>query len=289
MHIAIFATLNRPLALEVVHEVIPWLMARGHHISVGPEVGKLVAYPQYRVPEDQVIQGADLVLSIGGDGTMLGAVRAAAPFGVPVLGINAGALGFLTELAREQTFEYLPRVLAGDYTIEARMMLTATLRRGSTTVTEFVGLNDAVVRQGATGRLIHLDVQVAGHTLGHFSADGLIVSTPTGSTAYNLSAGGAIIHPTASVISLVPICPHSLSFRPIIIPAADPIAIFCEGNAHSDEMMITVDGQPPTPVLPGDHIILTPAPQSGLLIKLGLASFYDRLREKLQWGGSRVE
>ncbi len=117
------------------------------------------------------------------------------------------------------------------------------------------------------------------------SADGLIISTPTGSTAYGLSAGGPIVHPATSVIILIPICPHSLTFRPLVVPATDPIEVICESNSHGDEMLMSVDGQDPIPALTGDRVLITPAKDQALLVKLGLASFYDRLREKLQWGG----
>jgi NAD+ kinase len=216
---------------------------------------------------------------------MLGAVRASAPRGVPVLGVNAGALGFLTELTPEQLPEYLPRVLAGEYQVEPRMMLRATAYRGDTVVAESLALNDVVVRQGATGRLIRLDVSVAGHLLGDFGADGIIFSTPTGSTAYGLAAGGPIAHPLASVIVMVPICPHSLSFRPMVIPTEDCIEVLCKGNYHGDDMVLSTDGLEPVTLLTGDRVVIERAAEQALLIKLGLFSFYDRLREKLQWGG----
>jgi len=287
MHIAIFAAINRPQALEIVQRTISWLTERGDTVSISPELGRATGCLQYRVPEDQVIQGADIAFSIGGDGTMLGAVRAAAAHGVPVLGVNAGMLGFLTELTPEELFDLLPRIVAGDFNLERRMMLHAAITRDGAVLSEHIGLNDVVVRQGVTGRLIHLDVLVAGHQLGHFGADGLIICSPTGSTAYGLSAGGPIVHPSAVVMTLVPICPHSLSFRPMVIPAIDPVEIICEGNIHGDTMMVTVDGQEPISVEPGSRVVVSPAHERAILVKFGLFSFYDRLREKLQWGGGR--
>lgn len=285
MQIAVFASLNRPHALDIARQLIAWLREHGYTVRMNPALGRALNCLECRFPDEQVLNDVELAISVGGDGTMLGTVRLAAPQRVPVLGVNAGALGFLTELTPKELPEYLPRVLAGDYQPEPRMMLNGKLIRGTEVCAEDVALNDIVVRQGETGRLIKLNVLVCGHQLSRMSADGLIISTPTGSTAYGLSAGGPIVHPATSVTILVPICPHSLSFRPLVVPATDPIEVICEGNSHGDNMLVTADGQEPIPVLTGDRIIITPAKERALLVKLGLASFYDRLREKLQWGG----
>ena len=285
MQIALFATLMRPHALDIVRQTASWLLAREQTVRMAPALARAIDCGPCAVPEEQVIAGADLALAIGGDGTVLGAVRAAAPARVPVLGMNAGALGFLTELSPTQMTTYLPRVLAGDYTLEPRMMLRARAYRGDALLREDIALNDVVVRQGAKGRLVTLELAIAGYHLGRMSADGLILSTPTGSTAYGMAAGGPIIHPIAQVMVMVPICPHSFSFRPMVIPATDPMEIRCESNQHGDEMMLSVDGQQPETLFAGDRVIIQPAAEQALLVKLGLSPFYDRLREKLQWGG----
>lgn len=285
MIISLVATTHRPRAITIVQELTALLTREGHDVRMAPALARMSGCTAYAIDEQLLMQGADMAIAIGGDGTMLGAVRMAAPHRVPVLGINAGALGFLTELTPEQLPDNLPRVLTGQYALESRLMLHGAVYREGTCIVESVALNDIVVRQGAKGRLINLHVQVAGHTLGRFGADGLIFSTPTGSTAYGLSAGGPIVHPTTSVVVLVPVCPHSLSFRPMVIPITDPIDVTCEGNQHGDEMMLTADGQDPTILLTGDRVVIHPAPERALLIKLGLFSFYDRLRKKLQWGG----
>lgn len=285
MRIAVIASLHRPRALEIARQTVDWLLKRGNPVRMAPALAQALDCATCRAPAEQVVVGTDIVIAIGGDGTMLGAVRDAAPHHVPVLGVNAGALGFLTELTPEEVPLYLPHVLEGAYTTEARMMLHAEIMRGEQVIGSSLALNDIVVRQGAKGRLINLDVVVAGHQLGYFGADGLIISSPTGSTAYGLSAGGPIVHPLTSVLVLVPICPHSLAFRPMVIPARDPVQILCESNQHGDEMMVSADGQDPFTVFPGDRVIVHPAPEQALLVKLGLSPFYDRLREKLQWGG----
>lgn len=285
MQIALFATVGRPRAVNIAQDITGWLLRHGHQVRLAPQLAQACSCGVSCATDGELVAGADLAIAVGGDGTMLGAVRACAPFSVPVLGVNAGALGFLTELTPENLPTYLPQIVDGQYTVESRMMLQAQLYRGEASVADAIALNDIVVRQGAKGRLISLDVSVAGHKLGRFSADGLIFSTPTGSTAYGLSAGGPIVHPTTLAVVLVPICPHSLSFRPMVIPPTDPIEILCRSNQHGDEMMLTSDGQEPITVLQDDRIIVRPAEKYALLVKLGLFSFYDRLREKLRWGG----
>lgn len=285
MRIALFATTNRPKALVIVQHITELLLQAGQQVRMAPELAHACVTPNCAVPEDEVVIDADLAMAIGGDGTMLRAVRNAAPHGVPIIGLNAGALGFLTELTPDQLPDYLPRILNGDYAIEQRMMISGQLLRESQVIANILALNDIVIHQGGKGRLIHLDVTVAGSQLGHFGADGVIFSTPTGSTAYGMAAGGPIINPTATVIALVPICPHSLSFRPMVIPTTDVIQVFCGSNQHDDEMMVTADGQDPIPARYGDRVIIQPAQRSAQLVKLDLFSFYDRLREKLQWGG----
>jgi NAD+ kinase len=284
MQIALFASLIRPDAVGIVRRTVSWLLEHGHGVRMSVTLAEGVGCASCGLQDSEIIDGANLALAIGGDGTMLNVAAIAAPRQVPVLGVNAGALGFLTELTPEQLPDYLPRVLAGDYTMEPRMLLRARLHRGDTVVADSLALNDIVVRQGPQNRMINLEVLVAGHRLGRLTADGLILSTPTGSTAYCLSAGGPIVHPTASVVVLVPICPHSLSFRPMVIPAMDPVTIQLESNRHGDEMMVTTDGNAPLVGLPGDCLTIEPAPEHALFVKLNLFSFYDRLREKLQWG-----
>jgi len=284
MRIVIFASLYRPHALEIVRRTVAWLHEHDQSVQMATPLAQAVGCAECGIPEEAVVQGADFAISIGGDGTMLGAVRTAAPCGVPVLGVNAGALGFLTEITPDELPVSLPRLLDGEYALESRMMLEASHYRGVETLGVMCALNDVVVRQGAQGRLITLHLLIAGHELGDMGADGVIISTPTGSTAYGLAAGGPIVHPTVSVMVLVPICAHSLSFRPLVVPATDPVEILCAGNPHHDEMMLTSDGQQPIPVLTGDRVVVRPALHPARLVKFGLSSFYDRLREKLQWG-----
>lgn len=285
MRILLIAANSRPQAVSLAREVQAWLHGHGHQVHMPMGLAATTGCTGCGVPDDGLTQGADLAIAIGGDGTVLQTVHLAASHHLPVLGINAGALGFLTELTPDEYPRYLPRVLEGEYTLEPRMLIRGIAYRGTQVLGEFIALNDIVVRQGAMSRLIKLRVTVAGHELGQYVSDGLIVSTPTGSTAYGLSAGGPIIYPTASAMALIPICPHSLSFRPVVIPATDAIEIACESNSYRDEMLVTADGLTPLVVCAGDRVTVQPAPEKALFVKLGLFSFYDRLREKLQWGG----
>jgi NAD+ kinase len=285
MHLALFAIQTRPRALEIAEVVLRWAATHGLRVRMPVGLAAALGRSEGGVPDDHVAVGAKLAIAVGGDGAMLAAVRACAPHGVPVLGVNAGALGFLTEVTPAELSEHLPRLLNEEYTLERRMMVHARVYRENVIVWEGSALNDVVIHQAGQGRLVHLDVVVSGHSLGHFSADGLIISTPTGSTAYGLAAGGPILHPTTSVLVLVPICPHSLAFRPIVVPATDPIQVHCDSNVHGDAMSVTADGQEPVPLRTGDRVVVHPATEPALLIKFGHFSFYDRLREKLQWGG----
>lgn len=285
MRIALFASIHRPHALATVSATVAWLRGRGHAVALARGIAMAAGCADCGVDEAQIIDGAALAIAIGGDGTMLGAVRTAAPHRVPVLGVNAGALGFLTQLTPDELFTYLPQVLRGEYEVQSRMMLSATIYRADRVLDEVLAFNDIVVGQGPTGRIIRLRMRVAGHTLGEFSADGLIISSPTGSTAYGLAAGGPIVHPLASVMILVPISPHSLSLRPMVIPATDPVEIVCEGNQYDDAMRVNADGQDPIMVRSDDRVVVSPAQDPALLICLNVVSFYDRLREKLHWGG----
>ena len=285
MIICLFATTQRPTAITIIRQTVRWLQEAGCTVRLPTTLAHASGVAECAVDEAVLVDGCNVAIAIGGDGTMLGAVRSCAPAQVPVLGVNAGALGFLTEVTPDELPGHLPRVLNSEYGVESRMMLHAGIYRGSTLLAEALALNDIVVRQGAKGRLIHLRVMVAGHHLGRFSADGLIFSTPTGSTAYGLSAGGPIVHPLTSVITLVPIAAHSLSLRPMVIPATDPIKVYCDSNQHADDMLVIADGLEPVDILPGDHVVIQPAAEHALLVKFGHFSYYDRLREKLGWAG----
>lgn len=286
MNIAICASLHKPEARALTTELIDWLDARGHYIFLDTSLSQALDLPQYLFRFEDFLSACDLIVAIGGDGTVLEALRAGAPLGKPVLGLHAGTLGFLTVGSPDSVDLAALFDPASTRPIERRIMLRAQLTRRGVCYPAIDIVNDVVIRHGH-GRIVDLRVRVANTTLGQFRADGVIIATPTGSTAYGLSAGGPIVHPTAEIMTLVPICAHSLALRPVVLPASDGVTIQCLGNKHDDAMFLSADGADTMLVQPYDYVTITQAPYDALfVIPAGTGSFYDRLREKLQWGGS---
>jgi NAD+ kinase len=233
--------------------------------------------------------GCDLVVVLGGDGTLLAVARAVEP-GVPILGVNLGNLGFLTEIGRADLYPALERVLDGQFGVEARSLFDVERRAEATSrppadthVDRFRVLNDAVITKSALSRIIELTIEVDHHLIARYRSDGLIVSTPTGSTAYSLSAGGSIVHPLLPVAVLTPICPHALSLRPLVVPAASRIEVTLE--TQREEVYLTLDGQEGMELRYRDVVAVSQSTAAVHLVKLSGRSFYDNLREKLRWGG----
>ncbi len=231
--------------------------------------------------------GCQAVLVFGGDGTFLRAARELADVRMPLLGINMGSLGFLTFLRLAEISETMPRVLAGNYRVEERMRLKATLERKGEMIDHHLALNDAVVSMSHGSRLIEFNISVGEQYLGDYRADGLIVSTPTGSTAYSLSAGGPIIHPTMDALVATPISPHALSIRPIVVGGEEEIAISI--GERSGNSVLTVDGTVINPLQQGDVIHVRQAKRSQPIILPESLSYYGLVREKLGWGGIAQE
>jgi NAD+ kinase len=224
----------------------------------------------------------DLVVVLGGDGTLLYAARTFGRQGIPLLGVNLGGLGFLTETSLENLYPMLEKVLAGDFVTESRMMLAAEVHRNGRPVTHHHVLNDVVINKGALARILTFSVKVDDTNLTWYRADGLILSTPTGSTAYNLAAGGPIVYPTHESIALTPICPFTLSNRPLILPQTAVIEIGLEPGAT--DALLTSDGQVSCPLLPEDRVVIRRAEHSIVLIKNPYKNYFDILRTKLGWG-----
>ena len=225
----------------------------------------------------------DLVIAAGGDGSLLSAARAAAPRGVPILGVNFGGLGFLTELQPEELFAGLAKVLGGAYAIEEREALRVRLRRRGRLVAEHVLLNDAVVAKTAIARMLVIEVAVDGEHVATYTSDGLIVATPTGSTAYNLSAGGPILDPRMSAFVIAPICPHTMSYRPLVVPGSVTIRVVL--RSETEEAYLTLDGQVGYPMLALDEIVVDRHPRSVRLVRVARRGFFEILQRKLRWGG----
>ena len=268
-------------AEAVAGELNEWLVRRGLEVMVKePEI---IPAPAGGPPSDS--NGAsdlDMVVVLGGDGTLLNAARSLGRKGVPLLGVNVGGLGFLTEISLDSLYPILEKVLTGDFKTKARMLLSIQVLRSGRTVTSQTVLNDAVINKGALARILNLSVRVNQTDLTCYRADGLIISTPTGSTAYNLSAGGPIVHPAHETIILTPICPFTLSNRPIILPESAVIEV--EVDPEASDVILTADGQVSCPLEPGDKVMVSRSEASISLITNPYNNYFEIIRTKLGWG-----
>lgn len=260
-----------------------WLEKRGVQPLVLESTAEMLGCPQRGAGPHELAE-ADCLLSLGGDGTLLRAARLVADKGTPILGVNLGHLGFLTEIELNELFPSVERLLAGDFSIEERMMLQSHLWRGERK-TSFIALNDVVITKGAFSRMLKLEVYVGTDYLDTYTADGLIVSSPTGSTAYSLSAGGPLVSPELEVMILTPICPHTLYARPLVVPGDQEIHV--KVYTAGAEVMLTVDGQQGMQLNHGDQVVTSRASIPTRLVRLRERSFYSLVREKLREGGSR--
>jgi NAD+ kinase len=268
-------------ALELAAALLVWLRERGVETVLDEKLAAAGLAPQ-GVQRAALPDAVDLILVLGGDGTLLSVARLVGARGTPVLGINLGSLGFLTEVSVDEVYPSLERVLRGEGTSEPRMMLRVEVqRRGEAPVVHHV-LNDIVINKGALARIIELDTTVDGGRVTTFRADGLIVCTPTGSTAYNLSAGGPMIHPLVECMTLTPICPFTLTNRTIVLPADSKLAI--ELAADSQDCFLTLDGQVGFGINAGDRVEVARAAFQFNLLRSLTRSYYEIARTKLKWG-----
>jgi NAD+ kinase len=269
-------------------EIGAWLEQRGVEPVYETATAALMpAGTARRVADKQaLVTSVDMVVVLGGDGTLLSMADCigAAGTGIPILGINFGSLGFLTEVTLPELYPSLDAALTGRAPIEERMMLhTTTVRRGET-FADHIALNDVVVTKGARSRMIDLSVLVGDDFITRVKADGLIVATPTGSTAYNLAAGGPIVQPTLDALLLTPIAPHTLTNRPIVIPVSAPVRVQPNIEDEREELFVTFDGQAGFQLQRGDEIRICRAERTLRLIRPSTRSYFDVLREKLKWG-----
>ncbi|MCG8391774.1 MAG: NAD(+) kinase [Pseudomonadales bacterium] len=230
----------------------------------------------------QMGEACDLIIVVGGDGSLLGAARTLSRFDVPVLGVNRGHLGFLTDILPSEIESRVGQVLDGDYTTEKRFLLDLEVRRGKTVAGEGCALNDVVLLSGDSVHMIDFELMIDGHFVYGQRSDGLIISTPTGSTAYALSGGGPLLHPSLNAIVMVPICPHTLSNRPIVVDGDSEIEIRLD-KAHAEDVQITCDGQSTLPVMQGEVIRIRKAEHHIRLIHPEGYDYYSILRAKLGW------
>ena len=274
-------------AAGVVAELAGWLDARGVRAVFDTETAALVGLPPDRptCARDDLPHHCDLAVVLGGDGTLIGMAGriAAAGTDIPILGVNFGSLGFLTEITLPELYHSLESVLEGTAQIEPRMMLRSRTLRGDTIFADRLALNDIVITKGALSRIIDLGVAIGAHAAMHVRADGLIVASPTGSTAYNLAAGGPIVHPAVDAILLTPIAPHMLTNRPIVVPASSEIRVRPAAGASNDELFVTFDGQSGHPLQADDVILIGRAATPVRLVRASTRTYFDVLREKLKW------
>jgi NAD+ kinase len=281
--IGLVAREDRPDAPEVARELARWLTRRGCQVVVDPETAALGVTGAVTVARDALARRVELVVALGGDGTLLSVARVVGGLGVPILGVNLGHLGFLAATTLEALYPTLEAVLAGEFAAEDRMMLAAALIRQGAVLGEYLALNDVVLAKGALGRLIDLLVSADGEMMTAYRADGLIVATPTGSTAYNLSASGPILFPTMEAIVLTPICSHALTNRPIVLPST--VALEVALPAESPDVVLWLDGQPGCTVEAKDVVRVCRADARIRLIRDPHKSYFQVLRAKLKWGG----
>jgi NAD+ kinase len=264
----------------LLEELVPWLLAQGH-VPVVTTEDQISPYGCEIVPEDELGAAIDVAVVLGGDGTMLRAARLVADHARPVLGINLGQLGFLVGFAPKHAKEALAEALSGALPQVRRMRLAVTFRRGGAAPVVRFALNDAVLHQGAMARLVEIDAFVDDEFVASYRADGLIVATPTGSTAYNMAAGGPIVLPGQAAMTLTPICAHALTHRPLVISANNTIRLQLGADVRG--VLITVDAQWGHSFLQGDLVEISAAAAPLVMFK-SKQSFFDVMRDKLHWG-----
>jgi NAD+ kinase len=274
-------------ALTTICQLIKWLNERGIELVGGPEVDRERIEHQTgcaieTVENERLGASVDLMVVLGGDGTMIATARMLGDSEVPVLGINYGSLGYLAEFKVAEMFPALESILRGDFRLDNRVMLAAELTRGDKRMLHTRVLNDVVISKSALARIIELDSHLNGQFVNSFRADGLIVSTPTGSTAYNLSAGGPIIYPSMNAVVITPICPFTLSNRPIVVP--DDALIELSLKTPDEEVALTLDGQVGFPLEAGDRVLIRKSRTTFNLIQPTNRNYFEVLRDKLRWG-----
>lgn len=285
--IGIIAKRNKPEAIPLVRNLVEWSQPRKIELYVEEELGKFFTPPLLGshlnlIGREDLPARVEMIIVLGGDGTLLSVARQVWNRDIPILGVNLGGLGFLTEIHLEELYRVLERVVQGDFKADERDVLSASVIRRGGKVVEFIVLNDAVINKGALARIIDLETTINGQYVTTFQSDGLIISTPTGSTAYNLSAGGPIVYPSLHTLIITPICPHTLTNRPIVIP--DDVEVRALLKSKQQEVILTLDGQQGFPLEYEDVVEVKKAEGRILLVKSPYRHYFELLREKLKWG-----
>ncbi len=277
--IGIFSKQKPDISQKVLLKLSSWLRERNYDILMAPETAGIIGETS-DLKQEEIPSKADLIIVLGGDGTLLSVARLTHPFDVPILAVNLGSLGFLTEVSLPDMYGTLEQVLKGESSIERRMLLNACLQRDGTTVQNNFALNDVAIHKNAA-RIVNLEVHVNGQYMTSYRADGLIIATPTGSTAYSLSAGGPIIHPSMNALVLSPICPFTLTNRPIVIPNQSILQVKL---ITEEEVQVTLDGQTGYSMFRDDVLEVKQGPTPVSLIQAKGKNYYQVLRQKLHWG-----
>ncbi|PLX86725.1 MAG: NAD(+) kinase [Desulfuromonas sp.] len=279
--VGLYAKKSHPDAAQLAAEIRERLQKEQIEVlmedSLAEQVGQVCGYAEAEIPAL-----VDLVIVLGGDGTLISVARLIGDMPIPILGVNLGSLGFLTEVTRHELSDSLDRVIKGEFEVSDRMMLDAVIRRNGEVVIAHTVLNDVVINKGALARIIDMETSVDDAHLTTFKADGLIIATPTGSTGYNLAAGGPIIYPGINSLVITPICPHMLTNRPIIV--SDQARIQIEVKFDDDVVFFTADGQVGCKLLPNDIIEVRKSASRTLLIASPRRDYFEILRTKLSWG-----
>jgi NAD+ kinase len=266
----------------VVPPLLHWFAARGIRTLYDTETAGALHDSSHGLTREEVAEQSQLLLVLGGDGTLLAAARVAARLGIPILPINMGSLGFLTSFTIEEMYPALEQVLAGRFSCSERVMLDVELHRDAEVIERQAVVNEAVINKGALARMIDLQLTIDADFVCRYRADGLIVATPTGSTAYSLSAGGPIVHPGVESWIITPICPHTLSDRPVVVRDSSLIEVHLSGDTES--VFLTLDGQTGIPMQAADVVRMRRANERLRLIQPAQKSYFEILRNKLKWG-----
>ena len=279
--VGIITKKNKPEAIGACRNLSKWLQAQGLEVILEDHLLKKVTGDWQPISKAHLSK-VGLVVVLGGDGTLLSAARLITNGNIPILGVNLGGLGFLTAFSLDELFAVLEKILSGKFETEKRMMLTSTIIRNNKTLAEYSVLNDVVITKAAIARVIDLETSINQHYLTTFKADGLIVSTPTGSTAYSMAAGGPIVFPSLQAIILTPICPHTLTNRPILVP--DSAGITVSIKSRKEGIFLTFDGQVGQSLKAGDLVKIKKSEHFLNMIKSPFKDYFEVLRTKLRWG-----
>lgn len=277
--VGIIAKKGVPEAIDAVRDVLQWLKERKYNVVI--EDATASALKIKGCPIEKIPSRSDIILVFGGDGTLLSAARLVGNKGVPILGINLGTLGFITEIGRDEILKNIDKIFSGKYKLEERIRISADVYRKGKRISQYSALNDVVLNTSALARMFELDILINQKYVTTFRADGMIISTPTGSTAHSLSAGGPVLYPTVESFVMTPICPHTLTSRPLVIPDDFILEAIVKSG---DNVYLTVDGQVGLPLKVNDHIKMRKADFMTKFIHLHDRDYFYILRSKMKWG-----